>query len=148
MFGNLFRKNIIRSEEEIIEQWEKEGKPVPPPHLVKQKAIEEHKKKFDLSILVETGTYLGDMVEAQRNNFKKIYSIELSEKLFRKTVNRFKPYPHIQLLLGDSGAKLNEIVPGLDQPALFWLDGHYSGGITALGSKECPVPEELQAIFE
>ena len=32
--------------------------------------------------------------------------------------------------------------------AIFWLDGHYSGGITALGNKECPVLEELETILK
>jgi hypothetical protein len=39
------------------------------------------------------------------------------------------------------------LVPRLQKPALFWLDGHYSGGATAKGDKECPVLEELDAIF-
>ena len=28
----------------------------------------------------------------------------------------------------------------------FWLDGHYSGGITYMGKKNCPVEDELNAI--
>jgi hypothetical protein len=35
----------------------------------------------------------------------------------------------------------------LQSEALFWLDGHYSGGLTAKGEKECPVYEELNSIF-
>jgi hypothetical protein len=36
---------------------------------------------------------------------------------------------------------------GINEPAIFWLDGHYSAGITAKGDKECPIFEELNAIL-
>lgn len=36
----------------------------------------------------------------------------------------------------------------LDQPALFWLDGHYSGGETAQGEKDTPIYEELDRILD
>lgn len=35
----------------------------------------------------------------------------------------------------------------LKQPALFWLDGHYSEGFTAKGDKETPIYDELNWIF-
>ena len=35
----------------------------------------------------------------------------------------------------------------LKKPALFWLDGHYSGGETARGKKDTPILEELITIF-
>jgi hypothetical protein len=35
----------------------------------------------------------------------------------------------------------------IHQPALFWLDGHYSAGNTAKGDKETPIYEELQYIL-
>jgi len=148
MLKNLFKKKNIITQEEQLAQWEKNGRPLPPPHIVKQMAIEEYRRKFHIEILVETGTYLGDMVEAQRDHFKRIYSIELSEKLFNKAQKRFKDHLHIKILYGDSGAVLNKLMTEIDKPALFWLDGHYSGGITAKGEKECPVPEELETILK
>jgi hypothetical protein len=148
MLKKLFKKNAAINHEEQLAQWEKNGRPLPPPHIVKQMAIEEYRKKFHTEILVETGTYLGDMVEAQRDHFKKIYSIELSEKLFNKAQKRFKDQLHIKILHGDSGTVLNKLMTEIDKPALFWLDGHYSGGITAKGEKECPVPEELEKILK
>jgi len=148
MFKTLFKKSTIINHQAQLDEWKKNGRPSPPPHIVKQMAIEEYQQKFNTKILVETGTYLGDMVEAQRDRFDKIYSVELSKKLFQRAVKRFKTYSHINILNGDSGIVLNKLLPGIDTPALFWLDGHYSGGITAKGSKECPVPEELEAILK
>lgn len=43
---------------------------------------------------------------------------------------------------------LNQIVEKLGEPAIFWLDGHYSGGITSLGKKETPILEELRIICQ
>jgi len=148
MFKNIFKKKEIINHEEQLAQWEKNGRPLPPPHIVKQMAIEEFRKRYQTNILVETGTYLGDMVEAQRTHFKKIYSIELSQKLFSRAKRRFKDHSHITILQGDSGVVLNKLIGEFTQPALFWLDGHYSGGITAKAEKECPVPEELETILK
>ena len=83
--------------------------------------------------MVETGTYYGDMIYAQLDNFSRIYSIELSERLYRKAKRRFKKNESVTLLHGDSSEVLHEIVPKFKEPVLFWLDGHYSGGITAQG---------------
>jgi len=148
MFKNLFKKKEIINHKEQLAEWEKNGKPLPPPHIVKQMAIEEYRTKFPTEILVETGTYLGEMVEAQRDHFKKIYSIELSKKLFNRARKRFKDHLHVKILQGDSGTVLNTLINEIGTPALFWLDGHYSEGITAKGEKECPVPEELNAILK
>jgi hypothetical protein len=150
MLKKLFRKNSVPviSPEEELRQWELKGRPVPPPHIIKQRAIAEYQSKYGNRVLVETGTYLGDMVEAQKNVFSTIYSIELSSRLYKQALKRFKGDDRIRLLQGDSGHRLSEIVNQLKEPALFWLDGHYSGGITAKGDKDCPIPEELEAIFK
>ena len=42
---------------------------------------------------------------------------------------------------------LGSVLDRLDRPALFWLDGHFSGGITAKGEKETPVMEEIDQIL-
>jgi hypothetical protein len=106
-----------------------------------------HALRLHIDTLVETGTYMGQMVDAQKGFFKTIYSIELSTDLHARAVKKFRRYDHIRLIQGDSGERLAEIVDALTGPALFWLDGHYSGGITALGSKECPIIEELGHIL-
>lgn len=130
-----------------LSEWKKAGKPIPVPHIVKQVTIKEYQKKFRIKILVETGTYLGDMVQAQLKNFKKIISIELGKDLFLEAKTKFKKNKNVKILHGNSGSLLPEIIKELKEPAIFWLDGHYSEGITAKGDKESPILEELKAIF-
>lgn len=128
-------------------KWIKEGKPIPVPHIIKQELITEYKNKYDISILVESGTYLGDMVWAQQENFDTIYTIELSKQLHRQAEKRFRKKAHIHVLQGDSGKVMDTIVKEISDKAIFWLDGHYSGGITARGNMDCPIWEELKAIL-
>jgi hypothetical protein len=52
----------------------------------------------------------------------------------------------VVLHFGDSMQVLPEILKGLDTPATFWLDGHWSMDDTALGAKASPLMEELEAI--
>lgn len=129
------------------EVWEQKGKPLPVSNLLKQQTLREFQKKYEVKILVETGTYLGDTLFALSDYFDELYSIELSEYYYQMARKRFKKIPKVHLLQGDSGLVLKELVPKLNARALFWLDGHYSGGLTAKGEKECPVFEELGSIF-
>jgi predicted O-methyltransferase YrrM len=126
-----------RQKQELVE-WEKNGKPSPPPHIVKQQTLQSYAKKHDLKVLVETGTYYGDMIEAMQNVFDKIYSIELSQDLFERAKKRFKDRKQVELIQGDSGIELKSLMSKIDRPTLFWLDGHYSAGETAKGDKETP----------
>jgi len=130
-----------------LDEWGKKGRPVPPPHIIKQRMLAEYAGRFGLKILVETGTYYGDMVDAMKHAFEHIYSIELSEALYQRASERFRKFSHIRLIQGDSGIELGNLVGTIDKPALFWLDGHYSAGETAKGEKETPVFEELGHIF-
>lgn len=140
------RKEAFLNQAEY-KRWESNGYPIPPPHSAKQKIIQKYAQQNLCNTLVETGTYLGDTVYSQRENFSRIISIELSSRLFKAAQNRFRNYTHIKILYGNSGKVLPEIMPGITSRSLFWLDGHYSSGKTARGERESPVFEELQAIF-
>ena len=140
-----WRNKLIRHS--AIARWEKRGRPLPPPHQVKQMVVESYKATSGYTVLVETGTCLGDMVDAEKKCFDHIYSVELSEKLWKDAKKRFRRYKHIDILQGDSRKVLGDIVSHLDQPAIFWLDAHYSGGITARADKDCPIFSEIDAIF-
>jgi hypothetical protein len=128
--------------------WVLRGKKTAPPHLAKQQILREYRRRFDVHILVESGTYLGETVNAMLKEFPRIISIELDQTLFELAVKRFRSRTHqVTILQGDSAAVLPRVVEELADPALFWLDGHYSGGITAQGKKVSPVVEELQTIL-
>lgn len=130
-----------------FEDWQKNGCPDPPPHIVKQMTIRAYQKKYGHKIFVETGTYIGDMVEAQKASFGKIISIELGVDLYRKARNRFRNEENIVIIQGDSGKVLPKILVDINESVIFWLDGHYSAGKTAKGDKACPIFDELDAIF-
>lgn len=121
---------------------------LPTPDLVKQAVVKEYGQKFNLGTLVETGTYLGFMVSAVQNDFSKIISIELDPLLSRRAQNKFKPFKHISIFEGDSAEVLPWLLKGLSEPALFWLDGHYSGpGTASAVHSETPILEELESIL-
>jgi len=131
-----------------IKKWRILGFPNPPPHYYKQQVLKHYAEKYNIRIFVETGTYLGDMVEAMKASFDKIYSIEISQDFFNRTKKRFKSEEKLKLIWGDSGKKLKNVCDEINQPALFWLDGHYSGGKTEKGEKETPIFEELSHIIK
>jgi len=126
-----------------IRKWEMNGKPLPPPHVVKQRVVKEYARIFSVNILIETGTYCGDMVYATKNTFKSIFSIEIDKDLFEGARRRFVKFGHITIVQGDSTQVLPSILPSIRSPCLFWLDGHYSGGITGKGELETPIVQEL-----
>jgi hypothetical protein len=98
-------------------------------------------------VLVETGTYRGETVAALLDDFDRIVSVELGNELHAAARRRFERVGHVELVHGDSGQLMPEIVERLDSTALFWLDGHYSAGVTARGADETPILRELDAVL-
>ena len=134
-----------------IEQYRRliaeKGFQVPLPQFIKRSIIKKIILEHNCHALVETGTYLGDTPWALRNDLEAIYSIELSADLAALAQRRFKHYPKVEIVVGDSGQKLRDIVPRLKSKTLFWLDGHYSAGFTAQGKVDCPIFDELETIL-
>lgn len=112
----------------------------------KQHVVRKYGKIYGLRILIETGTFGGDMMAAMLDHFDILYSIEIDFRMHREAVRRFADHSKVKLLHGDSGEILPELLRQIDEPALFWLDGHYSGDGTARGSMDTPVRMELEAI--
>jgi len=126
--------------------WHRAGRPLPPPPHIKRKFLRAYGRAHDLRIFVETGTFVGETLTALRGSFEHLHSIELSRELYESVLVRFSGDRKITLWHGDSGEVLPRLLAGLDKPALFWLDGHYSGGVTARGVEDTPILRELEHI--
>jgi len=150
MIKSTLLYDVIRPIKWKIElwSWQKNGKPILLPSLMKQRIVKEYAKKFSIHTLVETGTYLGDMVHACKNTFSKIVSIEFEKTLCERAKKKFSRLAHIQIIQGNSAEVLPNILTNIKQPCLFWLDAHYSGGITAKGNLDSPIRKELRCILD
>jgi hypothetical protein len=111
------------------------------PHLVKQRVIAQFASRYNLQILVETGTNYAHMLHVNKDRFRKIYSIELDENRAQSARRKFASHPNIHILQGDSARVLPQLLPTLEEPCLFWLDGHDFDIST-------PVKGELDTIYK
>lgn len=130
-----------------VQRWKRRGRRGPLPARLKHEVLREYARAFGLRRLVESGTYHGDTVAALQNDFDGVISVELDDALYEAARRRFDGVDHLEILHGDSGHLMPEIVERLDAPTLFWLDGHYSAGVTARGVEETPILRELDAVL-
>ena len=95
-------------------------------------AMETLKKYKDrANVFVETGTHIGITTRmAVELNYEKIYTIELAKHFYERAV------------------RVPKLLKEITEPCLFWLDGHWSDGDTALGPVPVPLYQELEAIAE
>ena len=126
--------------------WKLRGEPVRSPHLVKQRTVREYADRYRLRVLIETGTYYGEMVSAMKNRFAEVYSVEYVPQLAARAQKKFAAWPHIHILAGDSQREIPALLQSLKQPALFWLDAGYYGWAGLEGDKQ-RLTTELEAIL-
>lgn len=116
-----------------------------PWHSIKQRIIKNLQKKYKISTFIETWTYEWDMIEMQKNNFKEIYSIDLSDYYYKKAKERFAWQNNIHLILWDSTIELWKLLKRIHERAIIFLDWHFSWWLTAKWNLECPLIDELKS---
>lgn len=126
--------------------WKLRGEPIRSPHLVKQRTVRDYAQRFGLKVLVEAGTYYGEMVAAMRKRFAEIYSVEYEHGLALRAQRKFARWQHIHIVEGDSQKEIPRIVQALGEPALFWLDAGYYGWAGLQGAND-RLTTELEAIL-
>jgi hypothetical protein len=99
-------------------------------------------------IFIETGTYLGETTLAMADVFYHCYTIGYDRSVYDRTNVIFSDRKNITLYHGDSGKLLGSILANLNEPAIFWLDAHYSGGITGRAETDTPIRHELRQILQ
>lgn len=122
-------------------------RPQPASPQVRVGLLREYAQRFGCRILIETGTFKGDMIAAQLDHFEALHSIELADHLYEAAVERFKDQPKVTIHRGDSATILPQLLEDINEPCLFWLDGHASGGETARGQLLTPILGELDVIL-
>jgi hypothetical protein len=127
--------------------WKLRGEPIRSPHLLKQRTVRDYAQRYGLRVLVETGTYYGEMVDAMKNRFAEIHSVEFDSALAARAAKKFARWPHVHILEGDSQIVVPALLKTLQQPALFWLDAGYYGWAGLQGDKQ-RLTSELEAILK
>ncbi len=103
-------------------------------------------KRHSNPVFIETGSCTGDGIQlALQAGFSEIHSIEIVPELYAYCCQRYKDNPNVHLYLGDSAVVLYDILEKLNQPATFWLDGHYCGG-AMIADSPIPIIDELSLI--
>jgi hypothetical protein len=129
-----------------VKKLRSEGWVGPPPYLIKRAMLKAEALRIGANSFIETGTYMGDTLWFLRDAFKQLISIEVQPKLAEIARSRYQNIPQVEIIIGDSAVELKRVVGEVQGPSLFWLDGHYSAGMTGRGVKDCPVYDELEAI--
>ena len=127
--------------------WVRNSFESPAPNFVKWEIL---KKWGSDSNWIETGTYLGETTQVLSSFAREVITIEPAHDLALDARIKFGKKGNVRVIEGTS----EDVLDGAIQALLnlkpldinFWLDGHYSAGITYLGQSECPVPEELATI--
>ena len=124
--------------------WSKRGYSSPSPHFIKQSCL--LRNGIPSATWVETGTFLGQTTQllAKRGSF--VFSIEPEPRLFDRARILFSKNKNVKILNGTSEDLLPTLLPSIVGDVNFWLDGHYSAGITFKGRHDTPILHELDSI--
>lgn len=102
---------------------------------------------------IETGTYVGDGIQRVLGLYERIHSIELAEKYALEAAIKFAQHPEVVVYHGNSKDVLPLLLDTILEPVTIFLDGHYSGGETAIGDEivdgysSAPLLAEIEIIM-
>lgn len=95
---------------------------------------------------VETGTFEGETTKFLSPHARKIYSIEPEPELYAAAKKKLASCSNVEVFNGLSEEVFESLLPDLDGNLCFWLDGHFSGGVTHRGPQDTPILDESGAI--
>ena len=99
-------------------------------------------------VFIETGTYMGETTYNMSKLFNEVHTIEIKRDIYQNTKGRLQnKVSNVKFHLGDSSILLGILCNKIKRPSFFFLDGHWSAGITGKGKKDCPLMEELDSIM-
>lgn len=96
---------------------------------------------------VETGTYLGGTAFRCSRVFERVYTIELDAAIAARARLNLASRSNVQLIEGDAIRELRTLLErGNLRNAVIFLDGHFSGGETALGDAPEPAVDAVELL--
>jgi len=145
MFKKIFSKYFINAFTKFnqTKAWRKRNYLGASPQFIKQSIL--LRDGIPNAQWVETGTGRGVTTKFLAETFPYVHTIEPSKYLYNQAICNLK-LKNINFLNDTSENILSDLLSKLDGDINFWLDGHYSAGMTFKGKKNCPVEEELMAI--
>ena len=112
------------------------------------KAIENFSKlskEFNISTLVETGTFRAQGARVMSSIFKQVLSCEINTKYYRDACYKTMEIPNVKVIHQDSTEFLSFISATFKEPLLYYLDAHFYDA--SLPKEErFTVKKELQSI--
>ena len=99
-------------------------------------------------IFIETGTAYGQTVVEIQPYFEKIFTVEISKQLWEWTNPKICDCENVEHVLGDSLVEIPKFLDSLteEDKVFFWLDAHWSQGLSSKNHLDCPLVEECVII--
>jgi hypothetical protein len=115
------------------------------PHsFSKVRQIRALARRTNSRVFIEAGTFLGNTAMRCSGNFQSVITMELDPHLFQQAKAYLAHRRNVVCLEGDALKLLPSVLERTDvRDALVFLDGHFSGGVTAHGELAEPACEEI-----
>lgn len=102
-------------------------------------------KPFVTKYFIETGTHTGSgITQALVAGFEIVRSIEFNDVFAQRAKEKFKAFNNVRIWHGDSGDMLYDLIADINEPVVFWLDGH--NGVFDPKIQNTPILRELEQI--
>lgn len=101
--------------------------------------------RFDITTLVETGTFQGDSTLWAAERFRRVVTIDNSLEFQDDALASCAEHSNVEFFTADTRLVLPRVMASLDGPTLFWLDAHAAPGLFGKAD-DWPVLEELEII--
>lgn len=120
-----------------------------PHNYTKYLQINAVRKQTESLIFIEAGTFNGVTAARCSFVFEKVFTIELDTGLFENASQALLNRKNVTPIHGDAIEELPKLMGRDDMHHLLvYLDGHYSGGITACGAIPEPARHELEILSD
>ena len=147
-FINLLLNARIYNTVKDFKEWRRRDFAGNSPFFVKKKVLSNN---CHGNYWIETGTYFGQMTRFLSKISFQVWTIEPDLYLFENAKKISKRYPNIRFIHGTSEKTLEKLLADVSKKTNdlnFWLDGHYSEGLTFKGDIDTPIIFELKTISD